>query len=66
MYKRKPKKEIIPIQDSKETKCKSQYYSKNQNLTPGRLATPSSRLRPDGSQISYMSVIHSYEKSEEC
>jgi hypothetical protein len=30
-----------------------------QNLTLGMLATPSSRLRPDGSQISYMRVyIH--------
>jgi hypothetical protein len=35
-------------------------------LTLGRLATPSSRLRPDGSRTSYMRVIHSYEKLAEC
>jgi hypothetical protein len=57
MYKRKFEMEIIPIQDSKKTKFKSQYCCKNLNLTPGRLATPSSRLHPDGSQISYMFYI---------
>jgi hypothetical protein len=51
--------ETIAIQDSKKTKFKSHYCCNNQNLTVRRLATPSSRLRPDGSRISHMRVyIH--------
>jgi hypothetical protein len=61
MYKMKFKTETTAIQDSKETKFKSQQ---NQNLTLRRLATPSSRLRPDGSQISYMRV-YIYMKNQQ-